>query len=192
MLVSEEIKEAIVNKVFSQEGQSLKAIARQNNIPSSTLNGWVTKAKLKALSSQPVSQGLAGEVSAASLSAAERLEHLLASARLSEVELGAYCRERGLYSFQLNQWKKEFMVQDKEKTKAQENTELKALRVEVKRLRSELNRKDKALAEASALLILKKKRMSSGGIPRTITRPRRAETSIRLDRGGLPRRRTTR
>ena len=158
MLVNEAIKEAIVNKVFSQEGQSLQAIARQNNVPPSTLAGWVTKAKLKALGeNKSLSPRLGEEAPAVSLNAADRLEHLLASARLNEVELGAYCRERGLYSFQLDQWKKEFTMPDQEKTKEQENTELKALRVEVKRLRSELSRKDKALAEASALLILKKK-----------------------------------
>jgi len=157
MMYSTETKEAIVKQVFSKESLSLAEIARRNNLPPSTLDGWVKQAQLKAVGNASGSETTRSVSSLVPLGAAERLEHLLASAKLSEVELGAYCRERGLYSFQLDQWKKEFRVQDKEKAKEQENAELKALRGEVKRLRSELNRKDKALAEASALLILKKK-----------------------------------
>ncbi len=167
MQYSTEIKEAIVKQVFSKESLSLAEIARRNNVPPSTLDGWVKHVQLKAAGSSSVEQRqMVKPVSSlAPLGAAERLEHLLATSALSEVELGRYCRQHGLYSFQLTDWKKEFTMTDTPPQKASEDAELKALRLEVKKLRKDLERKDRALAEASALLILKKKAQVIWGDP---------------------------
>lgn len=167
MQYSTETKEAIVKQVFSKESLGIAEIARRNHIPSSTLGGWVKAAQLKAVGSSSREQGQAVKPvsSVTPLGAAERLKHLLATHALSEVELGAYCRQHGLYSFQLTDWKKEFTMIDTPSQKAPEDTELKALRLEVKRLRKDLERKDRALAEASALLILKKKAQAIWGDP---------------------------
>ncbi|CAM4430161.1 MAG: hypothetical protein LEGION0398_MBIBDBAK_01336 [Legionellaceae bacterium] len=80
----------------------------------------------------------------------------MATATLDEAAIGAYCREQGIYHFQLTQWKETFMTQRTEINK-EIVAELKALREENKRLKKDLRRKESALAEASALLILKKK-----------------------------------
>jgi len=90
-------------------------------------------------------------------SASERLTHLLSSSSLDESSLGHYCREKGLYSFQLTQWKEEFMAQKDNRPSAQSTVELRALQTENKVLKQELRRKDSALAETAALLVLKKK-----------------------------------
>ncbi|MEY4111371.1 MAG: hypothetical protein RLZZ46_1727, partial [Bacteroidota bacterium] len=90
-------------------------------------------------------------------SISDKFQHLIATASLDEVALGVYCREQGIYSFQLTEWKKEFMT-PKETEKQKSNlAELKTLRAENKQLKQEVRRKDSALAEATALLILKKK-----------------------------------
>jgi len=162
-MYSTEIKEAIVKQVFNKESLSLAEIAKRNNVPPSTLDGWVKQAQMKALGNASGGEATRSVSSLAPLSAADRLEHLLASGSLSEVELGAYCRQHGLYPFQLTDWKKEFMMSDSPTQKTAENVELKALRLENKRLRSDLERKDRALAEASALLILKKKAQAIWG-----------------------------
>lgn len=41
----------------------------------------------------------------------DRFQHLMATASLEETELGIYCREKGIYSFQLTEWKEAFMAQ---------------------------------------------------------------------------------
>lgn len=164
-MYSTETKEAIVKQVFNKESLSLAEIARRNNVPPSTLDGWMKQAQLKAVGNASGGEAARSVSSLAPLGAAERLEHLLATGSLSEVELGAYCRQHGLYSFQLADWKKEFMMSDTPTQKTAESTELKALRLENKRLRSDLERKDRALAEASALLILKKKAQAIWGDP---------------------------
>jgi transposase len=93
----------------------------------------------------------------------ERFNTLLETAGLSQEACGAYCRQRGIYQHQLTQWREAFMQPKNEGKHTQELAELKALRAENKALKKELNRKDNALAETSALLILKKKQPFSGG-----------------------------
>ena len=83
----------------------------------------------------------------------ERLNALLEAAKLSDEELGAWCRQKGLHAHHLEKWRKEF-AQEQPKT---ENATSKQLKKEIKDLKKELSRKDKALAETSALLVLKKK-----------------------------------
>jgi transposase len=75
----------------------------------------------------------------------------------TQAERSAYCRQHGIYINHLDDWKKQILdslgVVNTKKNKAEH---LQVIN-EMKRLKSELRRKDKALAEVSALLILKKK-----------------------------------
>ena len=80
---------------------------------------------------------------------------------MSEIELSEYCRAKGLFPEQVKQWR-EISIQahaepgstSPDAASAQQN---KAQRKQIKRLEREVLRKDKALAEAAALLILQKK-----------------------------------
>ena len=84
-------------------------------------------------------------------SAEEKLAAVLEAASLTEEEFGAFLRSRGLHEAQLQQWRDQMLVGLEPKP---------AKRVETKRIRDlekELRRKDKALAETAALLVLKKK-----------------------------------
>jgi len=74
---------------------------------------------------------------------------------MNETEVGAYCRQHGIYSMHLKEWENDFMKQDMpdQKYKA-ENIALRKKNADLER---ELRRKEKALAEAAALLVLKKK-----------------------------------
>jgi transposase len=58
---------------------------------------------------------------------------------------------------QLNEWKNEMTKDNNEQKNEALLIELKALRSENKQLKQEINRKDRALAETAALLVLKKK-----------------------------------
>lgn len=83
----------------------------------------------------------------------EQLDVLLESAKLSEEELGAWCRQKGIHTHHLKKWRKELA---QEQSGGQDGN-VRKLKKEVKDLKKELNRKDKALAETGALLALKKK-----------------------------------
>lgn len=154
--LSEEAKKALVEKVLSQNGQGVVEIARQHNVGYSSLQRWISRHKSSlSNTATPI------KASNTSLTRTEQFQHLLATAKLDEASLGAYCRKHGLYSFEMQQWKNEFMVpldkKKKAKVKADPLTELKALRAENKLLKKDLRRKDRALAETTALLVLKKK-----------------------------------
>ena len=148
--LSLEAKEALLLKALARTSGSLRELAKAHNVGYSTLQRWLREHKAN------IDLPAAKTTSAAVCSREARFAHLLATANLDEVALGAYCREHGLYSHQLELWKAEFM-KDNIPTNADKATEIRQLRNENKRLTKELERKDKALAEAAALLILKKK-----------------------------------
>ena len=87
---------------------------------------------------------------------------VLETAGLNATELSAYCRERGLYPEQVERWRQASQdANEKPVLTLKEQKELERLRAqdqkEIKRLKQELRRKEKALAEAAALLIASKK-----------------------------------
>lgn len=149
--LSEEAKKSIVEKALNRKGKGLVELAIQYNIGYSTLQKWIFKYKNSA---PTIGNKFSSD---RPLPRSDQLKHLLATASLDETALGAYCREHGIYSFQMQQWKNEFMSTDKSQKKQETQAELKALRAENKLLKKDLLRKDRALAETTALLVLKKK-----------------------------------
>ena len=67
----------------------------------------------------------------------------------------AWCRERGLFAHHLSDWKAAFCAPGKETVPGLR--EVRSLKDENAQLKRELVRKEKALAEAAALLVLQKK-----------------------------------
>ena len=149
--LSTSAKQAIIEKALAK-GRTLNEIAKAHNIGLSTLGRWLRYYR---------KNGTIGEQKAAkenqNFSMSERLQHLMVTASLDETALGVYCREKGIYSFQLTEWKELFMTEKITEKKQPNLAELKTLRAENKQLKQEIRRKDSALAEATALLILKKK-----------------------------------
>ena len=86
-------------------------------------------------------------------SLAERLQILMESHGLDEEALNAFCREKGIFRHHLEQWQAAFTVGGT----VDNRSELRELKESNKALTRELNRKEKALAEAAALLVLQKK-----------------------------------
>ncbi len=80
-----------------------------------------------------------------------RLAVIVETATLSEAEIAEYCRKKGLYLTQITLWKQFFL----QVASTDDKAVLKQSQKEIKQLKKELLRKEKALA--SALLILKKK-----------------------------------
>lgn len=145
--ISQATKETLVRKALSQPHVKLKEFAKLNNIGYSSLTKWIKQQKTtttKLSSNQKVTRK-------------EQIKHVLATSGLNENELGSYCREQGLYASQIEIWKKELINKDDDEKNQAIQAELKALRLENEKLKKEMRRKEKALAETAALLILKKK-----------------------------------
>jgi len=98
------------------------------------------------------------ETPAESWTPEEKFAVVLESATLSEVELNAYCREKGLYPGQIKSWREACIRgnQSQDKNLRREASYQQHKR-KISTLERELKRKEKALAELAALLVLRKK-----------------------------------
>jgi hypothetical protein len=88
---------------------------------------------------------------------AQRLLALQESHGLGEEALNAWCRERGVFAHDLTQWRTDFCESSGAAGRREDSEELRQLRLTIMQLQRDLNRKEKALAEAAALLVLQKK-----------------------------------
>lgn len=147
---TEAFKEQALAKVFQRGDRTIQAVADELNINAFTLKNWMKK---RALTDQPPAQPKVRRPG--DWRPEERLAALQESYVLKGEALHAWCREKGLFAHHLSQWAQAFCQStgiSREEPKA-----LRALQVENQQLQRELSRKEKALAEAAALLVLQKK-----------------------------------
>jgi len=88
--------------------------------------------------------------------AEEKLNAVIEAASVSEPELGAFLRRKGLHAAQLTEWR-QMVLCGLEKRPVRASNKPTAQDRRVRELERELARKDKALAETAALLVLEKK-----------------------------------
>jgi len=93
------------------------------------------------------------------LIAQDKLAVVIEAAAMNESELSEYCRKKGLYPDQVQRWREAALkgYEQAEKIQYQNNQSRKKDQHKIKKLESELRRKDRALAETAALLVLRKK-----------------------------------
>jgi len=148
---STKFKEAILKKL-SQSDLSVSQFSRQEGINLSTLYSWQKQFKTTGFS-------VSKDIPADKWSAEEKFAIVLETAILSEVEVSEYCRSKGLYPEQIKVWKQACIAANSTDVGKQKKTttDSKADKKRIKQLEKELNRKEKALAETAALLVLRKK-----------------------------------
>ena len=153
MAYSDKVKETAIRMMLPPENRSIMDISESIGIPRTTLIHW--RKELRAKGHTVPSSGQKPE----RWSSRDKFAIVLETMPLSEVELAEYCRKKGLYIDQVRQWQEncqsanaeipgriaEIMQKEKESEK------------EIRQLKKELQRKEAALAEAAALLILQKK-----------------------------------
>jgi transposase-like protein len=150
---SEDFKDQALAKVYSRRNdQSIQDVANDLNICLQTLKTWMKKTKL-----DNTSEPLAKSRRPQDWRPEERLTALHKTYGLTGEALNAWCREQGVFIHQLEQWKAEFCNQSGAVEKREEARAVHTLKAEIHSLERELSRKDKALAEAAALLVLQKK-----------------------------------
>lgn len=148
------IEQALV-KIYSRGKRTIQSVAEELNINPYTVKHWMRN-KEKALRS--LTQPTASERRPQDWRAEEQLLALQESHVLTGEALNAWCRERGIFSHHLSSWKTAFCRHQKAATSGMsDNRELRGLKDENEQLKRELLRKEKALVEAAALLILQKK-----------------------------------
>lgn len=147
--VSEEFKMNVVRDLLSQDLPNLNATARKYDMSPSSVAVW--KRKYANSSSMKKSKKIE------SLTPEEKLEIVMKTYSMSDQELGEFLRSNGLHSSDLVCIKKECLPSTNSKGRPKLDPELVELRKKVKALNSNLKKKDAALAEYSARVILLKK-----------------------------------
>jgi transposase len=91
-------------------------------------------------------------------SAGARLEVVIVIAALAEAGKSAWCREQSLYPAKLDKWRASAVaaLAEPEDARASPQATRADHRLRIKELERELLRKDRALAETAALLVLSK------------------------------------
>ena len=118
-----------------------------------TLKRWVLDSAKAAEQAHGANLALQGP--AASWSPSQRLTALQESYALSDAALGAWCRERGLFEHQLKLWREDFCAPAVPASREASGA-FRELQRQHEQLQRELRRKEKALAEVAALLVLQK------------------------------------
>ena len=160
---TQSFKMQAVEKVLSRnDATSQREVAEFLGISPSTLYKWTVKSRNKVFES--ISNE--GAVSASNMtkekrpqdwSPEDKMGMIIRCGALSEEEANKLCREQWLFPHHIQNWKQEFVGGSAQGAPAKNTSEAKDLKQEVKALKKELNRKDKALAETAALLVLQKK-----------------------------------
>lgn len=157
-----EFRDQALSKARQRGSRTLDEVATELNMSVGTLKGWL-KNPPKVHGEIVMPSSLPQSLPARQWSAVDRLLALHESHGLSGAALHAWCREKGLFEYQLSAWRDAFCAtpdpqsaqsaQERRESKA----ELKTLQGKHEVLQRELRRKERALAEAAALLVLQKK-----------------------------------
>lgn len=144
-----ERKTAVLDKMLPPHNLSIPEVAQQEGISPGCLYNWLKQARLEG---RPVPGSRKNTPD--DWPAQDKMAVVIETASLNAQELSEYCRSKGLYPEQISRWKEAFI---QGVVPAKPDTETKETRKKILKLEKEILRKDKALAEAAALLILQKK-----------------------------------
>lgn len=161
MNYSPELKEAMLCRMLPPNNESITKISREEGISEQTLRNWRDKARKDGVAAP------GKDAKPDDWSTQDKFLIVVETASLNETELAEYARKKGLYVEQIKAWKDACMNANGgiAKEAARLNRELKDSQKERKKLEKELQRKEKALAEAAALLIMSKKAAAIWGDP---------------------------
>lgn len=159
MLYTETFKARMVRRMLGPKAVSANALSGEAGVSQATLSRWLREtssfrvmAKKDQNKAPPAVAGVAAR-RPQDWTADERLRAVAETLALDGEALGEYLRHNGIHREQIEQWRAEARAGLELPRRRRPAAETKR----IKELERELRRKDKALAEAAALLVLRKK-----------------------------------
>jgi transposase len=141
----------MVQRLVGPEAVSANQLAQEVGVHQATLSRWLRDSKDRMGSMKLGPPPKRDSRRPEDWSAEERLRVVTEAARLEDDELGAFLRREGIHEATLAEWKAAILEALGPQKKASSDAR------RVRELEKQLRRKDKALAEAAALLVLQKK-----------------------------------
>lgn len=150
---TKEFKLIIIKRMMPPMNEKVSTISKETGIAEQTLFKWKREAKAKGIVITD------GEVQAEKWNTKDKFMIVVETASLNAAELSEYCRQKGLYVEQIEAWRDACMQANG--GVAEEASKLHKANKEkdkaIKKLEAELKRKEAALAETAALIVLRKK-----------------------------------
>ena len=139
-------KSKTVARLQAPENAAPEVVAREAGIGAGTLERWQGEVP-------------SGPTQGRALSAAARLEAVITTASMNETGKSTWCREHGVYGAELDQWvaSATAALGDPSRAVLSARAKPRGEGLRIKELERDLQRKDRALAETLALLVLSKK-----------------------------------
>lgn len=160
MLYTETFKARMVRRMLGPKAVSAQALSMEVGVPQPTLSRWLREtSSFRAMTRKEQNKAPPQPEPAATArrpqdwTAAERLRAVAETLALDGEELGEYLRRAGIHREQLEQWRADAQAALEQPRRRRPAAETKR----IKELERELRKKEKALAEAAALLVLRKK-----------------------------------
>lgn len=154
-----EFKESVLKRI--DQNETVRSLSEELGVSKTTIYDWV-RAHNKNKGNSSINLK-----SKRNWTSEDKFQVVLETSTLSEIELGEYCRRKGIYVDEVKAWREQCLranqstVEDPKKLKES----LKAEKELNKQLERELRFKEKALAETAALLVLRKKANAIWGDP---------------------------
>ena len=165
MTYTEGFKSNMIRKMACPNGISASALAKEVGVPQQSLSRWLRNANVvdePGNSSIPHEPGRTmSPKRPQDKSAEEKLKIVMGAETVADDQLGAFLRRNGIHEAQLREWRGMMLSGLQKPVKPSSKPSGEARRIH--ELEKELLRKDKALAEAAAIIILKKKVQSIWG-----------------------------
>ena len=152
MNYTESFKAKMVQRMTPPDAISAMRLSKEVGVSQSQLSRWLRDARsVVPMAKKPSERAVEGRTRTME----EKLRIVMEAAAIPPNELGAYLRREGVHEAELEQWRTavKSAFEDSAPKPAGRGTEAKR----IKDLERELRRKEKALAEAAALLVLQKK-----------------------------------
>ncbi len=150
---NDEFKASMIEKMLSPNETPVSVLSKETGVSEATLYKWRLDYQTQG---HTVPQK---RINTRHWSSANKLAAVIESAAYNEAELGEYCRCKGLYKEQIKEWKLA-ALSGYERTEQLDKIKQKSRQSDLKKinaLKQDLARKEKALAETAALLVLSKK-----------------------------------
>ena len=154
-----EQKQDIVARMMPPQNEAVAKINKETGITEATLYKWRKEAR--AAGNATPGNGQTSD----KWSSQDKFLVVMETFTMNETELADYCRKKGLYREQIEAWKEVCLQANGQAfdQAKQLNGQLKEEQKRAKLLEKDLQKKEKALAEAAALLLLRKKAQAIWG-----------------------------
>ena len=148
-----EFKEAAIKKMMPPNAVTVRKVSLETGVSDVTLYHWRNQYRNRGVAVP------GNDINPEKWGAKDKLAVVIETAAFNELELGEYCRKKGLYPEQVQRWKEAALkgYERDEQLQHQQASSRREDKRKIRKLESELRRKEKALAETAALLVLRKK-----------------------------------